>query len=190
VLRTALFVAITVVASPARADVPQLSHGVLLDGVMLDVKCATPEERSATVQHLNSKIDWFLSRLEVPAAIAKQFDEVDWGDPAASMTGFAHPWFRAHLIRAGAPHLKSQLASLLTETNRETRLKEAITAYGDGAGLAVLLREHAGINPDERITDKGTWYGQAVVLEDAFRRFAVCLVDVPSEVPQQSESQR
>jgi hypothetical protein len=185
VLRIASFVAIIVVASPARADVPLLSPGV-----MLDVKCATPEERSATVLQLNINIDWFLSRLEVPEAVTKQFNDVDWGNPAAHMSAVTHPWFTAHLIRAGTPLLKSQLASLLTATNRETRLKEAIKAYGDGAGLAHLLREHARINPGQHITDLGTWNGQALLLEDAFRRFAICLVDVPPEAPQKTESQR
>ena len=185
-LRIALFVAIIVVASPARADVPQLSPGV-----MLDVKCATPEERSATVQQLNSKIDWFLSRVEVPAAITKEFDDLD--NPAALESILTHPWGAAHLFRGAAPLLKSQLASLLTETNRETRLKEAITAYGDSAALADLLREHTRINPGQHITDiihLGIWNGQAHVLEDAFRMFAICLVDVPSEAPEKSETQR
>ena len=185
-LRAALFVASILVASPARADVPQLSPGV-----MLDVKCATPEERSATVQQLNSKIDWFLSRVEVPAAITKQFADLD--NPAALESILTHPWGAAHLFRGGAPLLKSQLASLLAESNRETRLKEAITAYGDSAALADLLREHARINPGQDITDiidLGTWNGQAHVLEDAFRMFAICLVDVPSEAPEKSESQR
>jgi hypothetical protein len=97
------------------------------------------------------------------------------------------------LIRAGALLLKFQLASILTETNRGTRLKKAITAYGDSAALANLLREHARIDPGQHITDitdLGTWNGQAHVLEDAFRSFAICLVDVPSEAPPKSESQR
>jgi hypothetical protein len=186
VLRTALFVAIIVVAAPARADVPQLSPGV-----MLDVKCARPEERSATVQTLNSKIDWFLSRVEVPAAITKQFDDLD--NPAALDSILNHPWGAAHLFRGAAPLLKSQLASLLTETNRETRLKEAITAYGDSAALANLLREHVRVNPGQHITDiieLATWNGQAHVMEDAFRMLAICLVDVPSEASEKSESQR
>jgi hypothetical protein len=143
------------------------------------------------VQQLNSKIDWFLSRVEVPAAITKQFDDLD--NPAALESILTHPWGAAHLFRGAAPLLKSQLASLLTETNRETRLKEAITAYGDSAALADLLREHARINPGQHITDITdlvTWNGQAHVLEDAFRMFAICLVDVPSEAPQKSESQR
>ena len=184
--RIALFVAIFVIASPTRADVPQLSPGV-----MVDVKCATPEERSATVQQLNSKIDWFRSRVEVPAAITKEFDDLD--NPAALESILTHPWGAAHLFRGAAPLLKSQLASLLTETNRETRLKEAITAYGDSAALADLLREHARINPGQHITDiidLGTWNGQAHVFEDAFRMFAICLVDVPSEAPEKSQSQR
>jgi hypothetical protein len=74
----------------------------------------------------------------------------------------------------------------VTETNREARLKGAITAYGDSAALANLLREHARINPGRHITDiteLGTWNGQAHVLEDAFRMFAICLVDVPSAAP-------
>ena len=97
------------------------------------------------------------------------------------------------MFRGAAPLLKSQLASLLTETNRETRLKEAITAYGDSAALADLLREHTRINPGQHITDiihLGIWNGQAHVLEDAFRMFAICLVDVPSEAPEKSETQR
>jgi hypothetical protein len=189
VLRTALFVAI-MVASPA-ADVPQLNPDV-----MLDAKCATPEERSATAQHLSSNIDWFLSRLEVPTAITEQLDNLakeGLDNPAALQSALTHPWAAAHWFRAGAPLLKSQLASLLTEINRETRLKAAITAYGDSAALADLLREHARINPGQHITDitgLATWNGQAHVLEDAFRMFAICLVDVPSGAPQKSESQR
>ena len=70
-LRTVLFTTIIAVASPAGAAVPQLTPEV-----MLDVKCATPEERSATLHQLNSKIDWFLSRVEVPAAISKQLDNL------------------------------------------------------------------------------------------------------------------
>ena len=190
-LRTALFVAIIVVASPACAAVPELSSGV-----MLDVKCATPEERSATVQHLNSKIDWFVSRVEVPAAIAKQLDNLakeGLDNPAALKRALTHPWVAAHAFRASAPLLKSQLASLLTEANRETRLKEAIAAYGDSSALADLLREHAKINAGQHITDLtdlGTWNVEAFVLEDAFRQFAICLVDVPAEAPQKSETQR
>jgi hypothetical protein len=184
-LRTALLVAIIVVASSVRAQVPQLNPAGILD-----VKCATPEERSAAVQQWSSSIDWFLSRLDVPADIAKQLDDVDWGDPAAHTSAFTHPWFRAHLIRAGAPHLKSQLPSLLTETNREARLKEAIAAYGDSAGLAFLLREHARINPDQHITDLGTWNGQALMLEAVSRMFAICLVDVASEAPPKGETQK
>ena len=125
-LRTTLFVAIIVVAPPARADVPQTpsspqTWGELNPGVMLKVKCATPEERSATVQHLNSKIDWFLSRLEVPADMIEQLDNT-----ADFKSFITHPWGFAHLFRLSAPLLKSSLASLLTETHRETRLKEAI----------------------------------------------------------------
>jgi hypothetical protein len=189
VLRAALFVAIMVVASPARAAAPQLSAGV-----MLDIKCATPAERSATVQHLNSKIDWFLSRLEVPATITEQLDNLAKEELDTALKGIMnHPWVAAHAFRAGAPLLKSQLASLLIETNREARLKKAITAYGDSTMLANLLREHARINPGQHITDTtdlGIWNVEALVLEDAFRVFAICLVDVPSEAPQKSKSQR
>jgi hypothetical protein len=126
VLRTALFVAIIVLALPARADTPKLNPDV-----MLDVKCAAQGERSATVQQSNSQIDWFLSRVEVPAAISKEIDDLD--NLAALTSILSHPWGAAHLFRGAAPLLKSQLASLLTETTRETRLKEAITAYGDSA---------------------------------------------------------
>lgn len=69
------------------------------------------------------------------------------------------------MFRGAAQLLKSQLASLVTETDRERRLKEAITAYGDSAALANLLREHARINPGQHIT-------------------------VPSEAPEKPESQR
>jgi hypothetical protein len=180
-----------VLASPARADAPQLNPKF-----MLDVNCATPEGRSATVQQLNGKIDWFFSRLEVPGAITKQLDNLakeGFDNPAALKSALTHPWAAAHGFRASAPLLKSQLAFLLTETNRETRFKEAITIYGDSAALANLLREHARINPGQPITgitDLGTWNGRAHVLEAAFRMFAICLVDVPSEAPEKSESQR
>ena len=159
-LRTVLFTTIIAVASPAGAAVPQLTPEV-----MLDVKCATPEERSATPRQLNSKIDWFLSRVEVPAAISKQLDNLareGVHDPEALKNALTHPWAAAHVFRASAPLLKSQLASLLMEINRETRLKDAITAYADSATLANLLREHARINPDQHITDiidLGTWNG-------------------------------
>jgi hypothetical protein len=122
VLRTALFVAVIVVASPVHAEVPQPNpEGMLLDtDAMLDVKCATPEERSAAAQQLNSKIDWFLSRIEVPADMTEQLDN------AADFRSFiTHPWGNAHLFRLSAPDLKSRLASLVTETHRETRLKES-----------------------------------------------------------------
>jgi hypothetical protein len=185
VLRTALLVAAIAVASPVRAEVPELApeaaEVVELDPeVMRDaiIECATPEERSATAQKLNRNIDWFLSRLEVPADIAKQLH--DTGD---FQSFFTHPWGFAYLSRLGAQDLKSSLASFVTETHRETRLKAAISAFGESFELAYLLTEHARVNPDQRITDVGAWNGHAMMLQDRFKRLAICLVDVPSETP-------
>jgi hypothetical protein len=188
VLRTALFAVAAVaiaVASPVRAQVVQLDLDAMRDAI---IECATPEERSATVQKLNRKIDWFLSRLEVPADIIKQLKQLE--DTGDLKSFFTHPWAFAHVSRLGAPGLKADLAALLTETHRETRLKKAISAFSDSFELAYLLTEHAKFNPDQRITDVGAWNGNAISLHDRFRRFAICLVDVPSEAPPKAETQK
>jgi hypothetical protein len=171
------------VASPVRAEVPErypdakvyeLDPEAMHDAI---IECATPEERSATAQKLNRKIDWFLSRLEVPPDITKQLEQlVDTGDIKGF---FTHPWGFAYVSRSSAPDLKSSLASLLTETHRDKRLKGAITAFGESFELAFALTQHARVNPDQRITDVSEWNGHAILLQDRFKRFAICLVDVP-----------